>query len=182
MSQLIYSILGLAIAVLFATSLNTTIFVNMQRTYSNETLSQMLGIGEDILEDVGRRGLPFDEEVDEDRYQGPIQYPLVHVAWQLTPAASFGGCVTFTACLDLDDFDGMVEIRTVEGLVYEATISVVYVDESDPTIERSTQTFAKKVTVQISSPAIVVGNEPLSVSYSRVFTYEGSTVDTPSSI
>ena len=182
MAQLIYSILGLSIAVLFSTSLNSTIFSNTHRTYTNEVLSQMLGIGEDILEDVGRRSLPFDEAVDEERYVGQIQYPLVHVAWELTPESSFGGCLVYEACLDLDDFDGMLLVRSVEGLEYEAEISVAYVDEVDPTKETVTQTFSKKVSVTVSSGAIVIGDKPLSIEYSRVFAYERSTVDTPSTL
>jgi hypothetical protein len=182
MAQLIYSVLGLTIAVLFATTLNTSIFSNSQRTYTNEVLTQMLGIGEDVIEDVGRRGLPFDEAVDEERYVGQILYPLVHVAWELTPESSFGGCVVYEACLDLDDFDGMILQRTVEGLEYEAEISVAYVDELDPTVETVAQTFAKKVSVAISSTAITVGGEPLRIEYSRVFAYERSTVDTPSTL
>ncbi len=182
MAQVIYSILGLSIAMLFSMSLNRSIYSNTHRTYTNEVLSQMLGIGEDVLEDVGRRSLAFDEAVDEARYVGPIQYPLVHVAWELTPQSSFGGCLVYAACLDLDDFHGMVLTRSVEGLEYEAEISVIYVDELDPMIETGSQTFSKKVTVTVSSSAIVIGDKPLSVHYSRVFSYERSTVDTPSTL
>jgi hypothetical protein len=182
MGQLIYSVLGLFVAVLFSTSLNSAVRVNQNRTFTNEVLSQMLGIGEDILSDVGRRSLPFDEAVDEERYDGPIQYPLVHVAWELTPASSFGGCNVPANCLDLDDFHGMLQQRTVEGLDYVAEISVTYVDETNPEIESATQTFAKKVSVTISSEAVHVRGEPLSVTYSRVFAYERATYDTPSVI
>jgi hypothetical protein len=180
MGQLIYSVLGLFVAVLFSTSLNSAVRVNQNRNFTNEVLSQMLGIGEDILSDVGRRGLPFDEKVDEERYEGQVQYPLVHVAWELTPSGSFGGCDAPENCLDLDDFHGMKLDRIVEGLEYDIEIAVVYVNEADPEIESAVQTFAKKVTVTISSEAIYVRDEPLTISYARVFAYEQATYETPS--
>lgn len=181
MSQLIYSVLALSVTVLFSVSLNRVFSTNTQKTYTNEVLSQMIGVGQDILEEVGRRALPFDEAVDEARYEGDIRYPLVHAAFELTPASQFGMCDSgCTDQLDLDDYDGMTFYRTVDSLDYEARVSVQYVDENDPTQISSTQTFAKLVTVEVTSDAIAIGGEPLTVDYSRVFTYERSTMDTPS--
>jgi len=182
MSQLIYSILALSVTVLFSVSLNRVFNTNTEKTYTNEVLSQMIGVGQDVLEEVGRRGLPFDEAVDEARYVGPIRYPLVHAAFELTPASAFGMCDSgCTDPLDLDDYDGMTFYRTVDSLDYIATVSVQYVDELDPTKVSATQTFAKLVTVEVSSEAIAISGEPLTIDYSRVFTYERSTMDTPDS-
>lgn len=180
MSQLIYSILGLAVAVLFSTMLTRSVHSGGQNIVSNEVLTQMLGVGQDVLEDVGRRALPFDSNTDESKLPQPIDYPVVHYAAQLTPASSFGGCTDFALCEDLDDFDGIPSFtRTSEGLDYDVTIEVRYVDEDNPDVEQTSQTFAKEVNVVVSSPSIMIGGDPLSVGYARVFTYDKATDYTP---
>ena len=180
MSQIIYSILGLSIAVLFATSLNRSVHTGEQGIVSNEVLTQMLGVGQDVLEDVGRRALPFDSKTDESTLPTPIDYPVVHSAAELTPALSFGGCTSFTSCGDLDDFHGMPSFQRVSnGITYDVTIEVRYVQEANPELAAAAQTFAKEVNVLVSSQSIQVGNNPLTVGYSRVFTYDKATDFTP---
>ncbi|MFV1981329.1 MAG: hypothetical protein ACC655_09270, partial [Rhodothermia bacterium] len=118
----------------------------------------------------------FDSKVDPDSVIVPeLGYPIVLSAAQLTPESSFGGCLDYSLCGDLDDFDGMIVTRGAGGLDYDATIEVKYVDENDPMVETGIQTFAKKVRIAVTQGSLIIGGEPLSTSYSRVFIYDKPT-------
>ena len=80
-------------------------------------------------------------------------------------------------CEDLDDYDGMVLTRTVDGLPYTLTITVRYVQPLAPNVYSSSQTFAKEVLVEVESPYLKVGKagDPLKVPFRRVFTYDKAT-------
>lgn len=181
MVQLIYSVLGLAVAILFSTTLARSSHKGGQNIVSNEVLTQMLGVGQDVLEDVGRRALPFDEKTDESKLPTPIDYPVVHSAAELTPADQFGGCVSYTACEDLDDFHGMSFTRTSNDIEYDVTVEVRYVDEDDPDTQGAAQTFAKEVNVIVANRSILMFGQPITVEYARVFTYDKATDFTPGS-
>ncbi len=176
MSQVIYSLAALVTVILFSITMNQGINSGHTNMYATEILSQMSGVAEDIIDDVGRRALPFDSKVDPDSVIVPeLGYPIVLSATQITPEAQFGGCFVYDLCGDLDDFHGLVVTRTAGGLDYEATIEVRYVDENDPMVETGIQTFAKKVTVTVTQGSLIQAGVPLSTSYSRVFVYDKPT-------
>jgi hypothetical protein len=176
MSQLIYSLAALVTVILFSLSMNQGMNSEHTSMYATEILSQMSGVAEDIIDDVGRRALPFDSKVDPEFVIVPeLGYPIVLSATQITPEGSFGGCLAYDLCADLDDFHGLTVVRSVGGLDFEAAIEVVYVDEDNPMYETGIQTFAKKVTITVTQGAVVIGGEPLTTSYSRVFTYDKPT-------
>jgi hypothetical protein len=171
MTQLIYSISALSIAVVFAVSMERSSNSGDQAIYTNEVLTQLVTVGRDVVDDIARKDLPFDEKTDPNRIPQPATYPYVLSPDNLTPESGFGGCVDFDACLDVDDFDGMTLEGTRNGLHYTASIDVHYVPLDDPNGTPSGNTWAKEITVHVESTSILFNGEPVSTSYSRVITY-----------
>jgi hypothetical protein len=173
MAQLIYAISALGIVTVISVSMQNSSSVGEQSVYRNEVLTQLVTVGRDIVDEIARQDLPFDEEVNPDSLPTPSYYPYVHYAWQLTPAAEFGGCADFYACQDLDDFheiDPPIEGER-GGIEYTANIEVKYVDLENPSTDAGTQTFAKEVIVTVESESIQINGEPIAATYSRVITY-----------
>ena len=149
----------------------------------NEVVTQVTGISVDILEHIGNKF--FDESTDETGIS-PADFPLVTFTAELTGEGGFGNTGDGATCdhtnfydpdcNDIDDFHGITLNRTVEGIPYTAVVSVDYVDEDNPDTDQDpdlphTRTFAKMVTVTITSPYLLLGNIPLEVKLHRVFTY-----------
>jgi len=179
MAQLIYAFSALGIATLFAVSMQNSSHGGEGAVYRNEVLTQLVTVGRDIVDEIARQDLPFDEKVDPDRIPQPATYPYVHEPENLTPEAEFGnsGCYALDSCLDLDDFHSPDEPITGEhnGLEYSATITVRYVDVEDPMQpapeDDSGMSFAKEIVVTVSAHAIQVNGEPIAAEYRRVTTY-----------
>lgn len=179
MAQLIYAISALAIAMVFAVSMQSSSNSGEGAVYRNEVLTQLVTIGRDIVDEIARQDLPFDEQVDPSRIPQPATYPYVHFPVNLTPEADFGnpGCYALNSCLDLDDFHSPDDPITGEhnGLEYSATIAVRYVDVADPTQpapeEDSGMSFAKEIVVTVATDAIQVNGEAIAAEYRRVMTY-----------
>jgi hypothetical protein len=141
----------------------------------NEVATQVTGFAVDIMEHVGNKW--FDEVTDET---GVTIFPLVTSQTQLTASTSFGnvgdGLNCNPAdfydpdCNDIDDFHGMTVNRDLDGIPYTATISVRYVREDDPSTVTD-KSFAKEVSVVITSPYLLLGNTPLQVTLTRVYAY-----------
>jgi hypothetical protein len=180
MTQLIYAISALGIVALIALSMQRSSGSSEQQVYTNEVLTQLVSIGRDVVDDIARQDLPFDATVDPERLPSSATYPYVHGESELTAESDFGGChgADLSTCEDIDDFhyrDGDDPISGERnGLEYEATISVKYVDVDSPNDDpshASGKSFAKQITVTVESAAIQVNGEPISASYSRVLTY-----------
>jgi len=152
---------------------------NEQNVYTNEVLTQLVTIGRDVVDDIGRQNLPFDAKVDPDRLPASLTYPYVHSASELTADSAFGAgdrtgktVTTMDDAEDIDDFHDLVIKGTRNGLDYEATISVAYVDADDPNnAPAGGKSFAKEITVTVETDAIQVNGSPISAEYSRVLTY-----------
>jgi len=179
MAQLLYSISALGIAMMFAVSMQSSSHTGEGAVYRNEVLTQLVTIGRDIVDEIARQDLPFDEQVDPNRIPQPATYPYVFFPENLTPEAEFGnsGCYALDSCLDLDDFHSPDDPITGEhnGLEYSATITVRYVDVEDPTQPAPEDdlgmSFAKEIVVTVAADAIQVNGEPIAAEYRRVTTY-----------
>jgi hypothetical protein len=179
MAQMIYSASALGIAMMFAVSMQSSSNTGEGAVYRNEVLTQLVTIGRDIVDEIARQDLPFDEQVDPNRIPQPATYPYVFFPVNLTPEAEFGnsGCYALNSCLDLDDFHSPDEpvIGEHNGLEYSATITVRYVNEADPNLpapeEESGMSFAKEIVVTVAADAIQVNGEPIAAEYRRVTTY-----------
>lgn len=167
-SQVIYSLLALTIVGILGFSVSRGLMSVGQRAYQNETLTQVSGVANEILEDIGSRA--FDANTISS-VPGSVS--------ELTAVAGFGGgCDPEVSCIDIDDFDGKTLYREREGLDFTVDVRVEYVDQDDPTLVSSTPTFAKQVTLSITTPYVYKENNPdslITMQMSRVFTYNRTT-------
>lgn len=172
MTQLIYAIAALAAVMLFSVSMRHSGVASDQDMYVTEARSRMIGIARESVEQISRMELPFDEMTDADRVNSYVVFPYVSIATELTPYGSFGGCTTMTTnCFDLDDFHDLAMLdQDADGLPYDLGVTVTYVDTLSGAAS-NTQTYAKEVTVTVTTGAVRIAGNPVSVSYSRIFAY-----------
>ncbi|MDX1740688.1 MAG: hypothetical protein R3178_05310 [Rhodothermales bacterium] len=178
--QVIYAFIAILLIALLSLTLQRSVHSTERRQIVNEVSTQLVGVGIDVLEDIGRHA--FDYEVDTTRADFPLwrdDFPYATNPAQLTPIASaeFGNCVDFYSCDDIDDFHNMTITRVVDGVGFNVDIFVEYVSETTPNVKPGTQTFAKEVRLEISSSALYLSSpaNPLTVEISRVFAYDQPT-------
>ena len=172
--QLLYSIAALAIVMVFSLTFRGSMISSNQQVFLNEIGTQLTGVAYDVLEDIGRKDLAFDRNTNESLMTPPITYPVITSRLQLTyeGSAEWGNCIQYEACEDVDDFHGIRDTATVEGIIYVFDVSVQYVSETDPDSKSYTPTYAKEVTVEVWTPWFLAGNDTLRTTLSRIFTYE----------
>lgn len=170
MNQVIYAVAALTVVMLFSMSTQRGRVTGTQEMYVTEARTRMMGVARETVERIARTEMAFDEATDSEKVAEGAVYPYVAGPGELTPGNSFGGCADLVACDDLDDFHGVSVNGDMEGLPYNVDVAVAYVDAltGGPT---GSQTFAKELTVTVSTPALSLKGETLSVGYSRVFTY-----------
>ena len=175
--QVIYAFIAMLLVALLSLTLQRGIHSTERRQIVNEVSTQLVGVGIDVLEYIGRH--PFDYAVDTSRVDLDAidDFPYVTNASQLTPPGSFGGCTNYYTCQHIDDFEGVTITRNVDGFDYVVDIFVRYVDENSPDTPSAVPTFAKEVRVEISSTHLYISSPayPLTVLIARVFTYEQPT-------
>lgn len=168
--QVIYGLTAMALVALVSLTVQRTSTGTQQRMIVNEVATQLGGVGVEVLERIG--SLPFDSKTDTTKV---FTFPLVTEANQLTDASAFGGCVDFALCEDIDDFHGLTIQREQDDFTYGLQIDVEYVDVLAPFGSTyGPQSFAKKVTLSVTNPHLYLGDRdnPLTVTLSRVFTYQ----------
>jgi hypothetical protein len=172
MAQMIYAIAALAAVTLFSVSLRHSGVNTEQEMFITEARTRMIGIARESVEEISRMELPFDEKTDADRLSQYVVFPYVSSAAELTAVGAFGGCTTMhTGCLDLDDFHGLELLdQDADGLPFDLAVEVVYVDTLSGAASGS-QTYAKELTVTVTTGAVRISEQPVSVSYSRVYAY-----------
>lgn len=205
--HLIYTLTAMLLVGLLALSQFRTAANSQQRMVANEVLTQVTGVSDEVFEHAV--GYWFDERVDEDDWPlQPPTFPIITesqvdelTATSTTPGATtdgWGGCtaaiytldanmkqnrLTNTSrpetCDDLDDLHGLTLQMEREKMLYEVDFAVRYVDPTDLTQTVSGPTFAKALTLTITTPNYVVGNDPLEITMSQVFTYSRLTTTVP---
>ncbi len=174
--QVFYAIIAMTLIALLSITLQRGTHGAFRKKVVNEVATQLTGVGVDVLENIGRKW--FDSQVDTTTI--PIFPPVTDPA-QLTPKGGFGGCTNYNApgpaCDDVDDYDGMSISRDVDGILYNVDIEVNYVDEANPDYQPGTNTYAKEVQLDISSPYLYFNDpsNPLTVRMTRIFTHQMTT-------
>jgi hypothetical protein len=178
--QVIYAFIAILLLALLSLTLQRGIHSTERRQIVNEYSTQLVGVGIDVLEHIGRK--PFDYEVDTTRADFSIwrdDFPYATDPTDLTSSASaeFGNCGDFYVCDDIDDFHGLTFTRTVDGFDYTVSVFVEYVSESSPDVKPAVQTFSKEVRLEISSSGLYLSSpsEPLTIVLARVFAYDQAT-------
>ena len=179
MVQTLYGLIAITLAMMLALNLMRTVTGTQRKMILNEVAMQVTGISVDIMEHLANKS--FDENTVETGVD-LSNLPLVTSANQLTNPGGFGynqdgglcDAPNFfydPDCDDIDDFHGLTLNRTVNGIPYTAEIMVRYVEEDNPSLPAPDHTFAKEVTVKITSPYLLIGNDPIEATFSRVFAY-----------
>jgi len=170
--QVFYSLLAMMLVAVLSMTVQRSSHRMDSRMYVNEVVTQASGVATATLEAISLR--PFDEKTDTTKVS---TFPAVKSRYELTQEGSFGGCVDFNLCEDIDDFDGMVVDRVYDGFHYRVSITVRYVDPLSPSIYTGAQTFAKEVLIEVENPYLQVGDTgtPLKVPFRRIFSYDKAT-------
>ena len=172
--HLLYALIAVMLVGLFSMHMLRGIRDVQTDMWQNEVLTQVTGVGLDVLEHIVRQ--PFDESTDESK-QDPLIYPVINSPVMLTAEAFFGGCgnsldYVNPACDDIDDFDGTEINAEVEGLPYTITVNVQYVNPNAPaTSTGGVKSLAKEVELTITTPLLQAGGQPIQMTMSRVATY-----------
>ncbi len=205
--HLIYTLTATLLVGLLALSTFRTTANTQQRMVANEILTQVAGVSDEVFEHAA--GYWFDERVDENDWPlQPPTFPIITESQvdELTgtgtsPGATtdgWGGCtaaiytldanmkqnrLTNTTrpetCDDLDDLHGLTLEMEREQMIYEVDFAVGYVTPTNLTQSVTGPTFAKALTLTITTPNYVIGNDPLEITMSQVFTYPRLTTALP---
>ncbi|MBT8400586.1 MAG: hypothetical protein KJO98_08925 [Rhodothermia bacterium] len=174
--QVLYAFIAMLLIALLSLTLQRGVHSTERRQIVNEVATQLVGVGIDVVEYIGRH--PFDAQTDTtDPVVQAKGFPFVEDPSELTPPGSFGGCADYYSCGDIDDFHGMNVARTVDGIDYSVDIEVEYVDDDSPETASATQTYSKEVRLEIASPHLYVSSRdnPITVVVARVFSYDQPT-------
>ncbi|MBA4313616.1 MAG: hypothetical protein C0417_13405 [Chlorobiaceae bacterium] len=145
---------GQTIFALFALALLGTVVVSMNRSLgnSNQVIIQAklgvtaISIASSLVEEA--QGKAFDKNTDED---------IVTATTQLTPSAQLGletGEFYPDSLNDFDDFNNLQRTITPDTLsgVFNISCRVYYIDPATPNVAQTSQTWHKKLNVQVTSP------------------------------
>ena len=143
----------------------------------SELTVEMTGVGAEILDEIGKQ--LFDPVTSSG-----LLVPKSALSTSPYPAAST--CdpddPDYSGCSTIGDFHGKTATRTrtrihkgtTYSVPYDVTDIVVdYVSETPPhTSTGGARSFAKEVTLNVSTPALVDGNgDPFEIEMSRVYMY-----------
>lgn len=184
MTQTLYGLIAVALSMVLSLNLLRTTTSAEQRMVLNEVATHVTGVGENLMEHIGNQA--FDDNTHEGKAipQPPV-FPLIVDVAMLTAESGFGNTGDGAACDhatpnfydadcdDIDDFHGMTLSREIEGVTYTATIAVQYVVADNPGQDSmGAKTYAKEVSITVTSPYLLLGGAPLAVTVARVFSYK----------
>lgn len=177
MVQVLYSIAAIMLLGITVLNINTKIHGTQDRLMFNELALDMTSVGAEVLNEIGKH--PFDP--------GTIS-EFVVPRDSLSNDADWGssGCDpdnSYQSCFTVSDFHqktaertrSRVQSGTPVDITYNVTeIEVKYVSETPPhtPVTSGTRTFAKEVTLKVSTPVLVnADGEPFEITMSRVYMY-----------
>jgi hypothetical protein len=177
-TQVIYAVLALGVLGFLTLIMGRSQQAVYYEMYQNEFLTQFTGVATEILEDIGSH--PFDYYTEDGQGWNADNPPQITGITQDGGAEWGNACTVFVNC-DIDDFDnagvGTFQ-RDRNGVTFDVTTEVRYVDENDPTLaapsDNGGRTWMKEVTLTITSPDIYKKNNPdslIEMQMSRVFSY-----------
>lgn len=138
---------GLILLSLTSLRFNQAILETSTTDVQSKVYLTAFSLADDMLEEIKCKS--FDETT--------IQFPTTNPA-SLTPAADFGVDSLETAGADstfddIDDYNNYsrsIDAPHAEG--YKVSCNIQYVDQDNPDVVSSTQTFYKKATITVTSP------------------------------
>ncbi len=152
--QSFLSIGALLLFSLVSLNFNSTVLINTTVEVENKVYLTAFSLADDLIEEIKQKA--FDAAT--------INFPTTNPD-NLTPADNLGpgGGEVYPNYNDMDDYNGFIDtVSAPHAENYRVTCTVTYVDTDDPDIVVGTQTFYKKVTVNVSSPYL---RNPISLSH-----------------
>ena len=173
MAQTIYGLVALALVSMLALSMHQGTTSTQQRHILNEVTTQVTGVGVEVFDHIGRTGVAFDKFVVDTQTTFPTCGRTTSAA-VFTPEASFVPAASYATSTYIEGFDGMTDVPIDrDDIPFLVDIEVAYVDPV--TLAPSgAPTFAKEVTLTISSPFLFIKTPatPVEVRMQRVFEYD----------
>ena len=151
------SIGAMVLLALTSMRFNTSALTNLQTEIENKVYLTAFSLGDDLIEEIKQKA--FDEET--------VEFRSINTN-ELTAPGNIGpdSAEVWPNFNDIDDYDGYtknIDLPHVENYIVSSFVS--YVDANNPDQVSGTQTFFKKVDVQVSSPYL---GSPIHLSF--VFT------------
>ena len=175
MVQILYTVTAIFVLGITVLTLNVRIHGTQQRMMFSELAQEMTSVGAELLNEIGKA------EYDPNTIFGEV---LPRAALSAEGTWGSGSCDPdnrFASCFVINDFHGKTATRSITRTHDGAPVTVEYnvsdlevhyVTESAPHTASATQTYAKEVTLNISTPALVDANgDPIEIPMSRVYTY-----------
>ncbi|MGD8305237.1 MAG: hypothetical protein PVF17_01160 [Ignavibacteria bacterium] len=152
--QSFLSIGALIVLSLVSLNFNSAVLTNTTVEVENKVYLTAFSLADDLIEEIKQKA--FDAATVNFPTTNPASltsaYSLGHGSWESYPAFN-----------DIDDFNDFVKsVSAPHAENYTITCTVTYVDGDDPDTVVWTQTFYKKVTVNVSSPYMRV---PIQLSH-----------------
>ncbi len=155
MRQTLMALLGLMIAMLLSLNVQRASLSAKIQVIDNEMETIAGGVALEVLDYVGSK--PFDAATALGEVENESE---------LT-ALPFSTGMSYEEADDIDDFH-QIDTHSLSAFEFDfdIDISVAYVDENDPEVIATSQTFAKKITVTINNEYL-----EMPVVLSQVYTY-----------
>lgn len=173
MAQTLYALMALALLSMVTLNMQRGTTNTQQRQIFNEVSTQVTGVASEVFDHIGRRGVYFDKYISDTRTTFPtcgrVTSPAV-----FTAEAAFVAAGSYATSAYIEGFDGMTDVPVDrDDIQYLVDMEVRYVDPVT-LAPSATPTFAKEVTLTISSPLLFLRtpNNPVDVTMSRVFEYD----------
>jgi hypothetical protein len=172
MAQTLYGLIALALVSMLALNLQRGTTNTQQRQIFNEVATQVTGVAGEVFDHIARDSVFFDKYVHDTRFLFPTcgrtTSPSV-----FTPKASFVPAASYATSRYIEGFDGLQVTIDRADIEYVVDIAVDYVD-SVTLAPSATPTFAKEVTLTISSPLLFLKtpSNPVEVTMRRVLEYD----------
>lgn len=142
--QSILALGGILLLASISLRFNTTLMETSSVEVENKVFLTAFSLADDMIEEIKQKS--FD--------QATIQFPITNASG-LTPPDKLGPDVgeVYPNFNDIDDYNGYSKtISAPHAEDYHIKCMVVYVQESNPNMVSSTQTFYKRLTVKVTSP------------------------------
>lgn len=148
-TQSFLTIGSMALLALISLRFNATLLENRTAEIENKVYLTAFSLADDLIEEIKQKA--FDEETVEWRAISPEQ---------LTPAANFapefrdaGETENPATWDDIDDYNGyQKQVSAPHAENYNVICAVNYVSATNQDVISSTQTYFKRITVQVTSP------------------------------
>lgn len=173
MAQTLYGLIALALVSMLALNMHRGTTSTQHRQVFNEVATPVTGVGVEVFDHIARDSVYFDKYVYDTRNTFPTcgrtTSPDV-----FTPEGGFVPAASYGTSRYIEGFDGMTDVPIErDDIQFFVDIAVRYVDPVT-LAPVATPTFAKEVTLTISSPLLFLGTPetPVDVTMRRALQYD----------